>query len=729
MMSIGFATGGLERVRIDGSGNVQLSSGFLLLPQGTSTTPSLSFSGDTDTGIFAKESNILAFSTGGVERMRIDGSGNVQLSGFTLLPQGTSTTPSLTFANDTDTGIFAKDSNILAFSTGGTERLRLDSSGNALFTGFAFLPSGTSTTPSLAFTDDTDTGLFSKGNNILVFTTGGTERLRVDGGGNVGIGTTSPLALLDVNGVSAAGLGAVGAPSFAFRTNLNTGMWSSGTNTVNFSTGGSERMRIDSSGNVGIGTASPASLLHIALTTTFSATGGTITTSGGYTIHTFTSSGTFTPNGAGTVEYLVVGGGGGGGSLSENSVGAGGGGAGGFRTATGFAVTAQAYTITVGAGGSGAQTPTNGSDSVFGTITATGGGRGGYRASGAYTSGGNGGSGGGGISTSATPGGTGTSGQGFGGGNGNSGNAGGGGGGAGAVGTNSSTNAGDGGAGIASSISGASVTYAGGGGGGIHTTGSAGAGGSGGGGAGGAFNSTGNNATANTGGGGGGSGSGSGGTYPSSGGNGGSGIVIIRYLTNGAPLFNVLSTGNVGIGTATPGSKLSVAGTIESTSGGVKFPDATTQTTAATAQITTVRKTVDETVNNSATLQNDDELFLPMAANETWFFNLFIQHIGNSTADFKLTLTVPSGATINWNFSGVSYSEIDAFAVTDSVTTSGGSPGVNPGATNTGARIVPITGVVINGSTAGNLQLQWAQNTATAVDTKVLTNSYLEAHK
>ena len=36
---------------------------------------------------------------------------------------------------------------------------------------------------------------------------------------------------------------------------------------------------------------------------------------------------------------------------------------------------------------------------------------------------------------------------------------------------------------------------------------------------------------------------------------------------------------------------------------------------------------------------------------------------------------------------------------------------------------------VIEKGTAGNLQLQWAQDVATAVDTKVLTNSYLEAHK
>jgi hypothetical protein len=43
----------------------------------------------------------------------------------------------------------------------------------------------------------------------------------------------------------------------------------------------------------------------------------------------------------------------------------------------------------------------------------------------------------------------------------------------------------------------------------------------------------------------------------------------------------VLSGGNVGVGTASPGEKLTVAGTVHSTSGGYKFPDGTTQTTAA----------------------------------------------------------------------------------------------------------------------------------------------------
>lgn len=107
-------------------------------------------------------------------------------------------------------------------------------------------------------------------------------------------------------------------------------------------------------------------------------TDGTVTTDGDYKIHSFLADDTFTVGTTGdyeiidgTVEYLVVGGGGGGAYC--------GGGAGGFRTASGFAVTAQAYEITVGAGGAKSGTPgsiqgSSGGDSVFSTITSTGGG-------------------------------------------------------------------------------------------------------------------------------------------------------------------------------------------------------------------------------------------------------------------------------------------------------------------------------------------------------------------
>ena len=268
------------------------------------------------------------------------------------------------------------------------------------------------------------------------------------------------------------------------------------------------------------------------MTTTFSATGGTVTTSGSYTVHTFTSSGTFQASGNGEVEYLVIAGGGSGGAQHG-----GGGGAGGYRTATGLSVSTGAYTVTVGAGGAavaGNASPNNGnsgSNSVFGSVTSLGGGWGQGWTTGGTSGGGSGGSGGGASLNGA--GGAGTSGQGYAGGS-SSGsstfpNGGGGGGGSSSVGENSTnlSRAGNGGSGTASSITGSSVTRAGGGGGGSHSPYAIGTGGSGGGGNGGLGNTgVGVNATANTGSGGGGSGA-----NTAVSGAGASGIVIVRYLT------------------------------------------------------------------------------------------------------------------------------------------------------------------------------------------------------
>jgi len=294
------------------------------------------------------------------------------------------------------------------------------------------------------------------------------------------------------------------------------------------------------------------------------ATGGTITCSGDYRIHTFTGPGTFCVSGAGNplgstlVDYLVVAGGGGGGSTHGAGAGAG-----GYRESPGTAsgsysvsplgaapavalpVSVQGYPIDVGGGGAfcGSIQGANGGNSNFSSITATGGGGGAKGCNDATDNGKNGGSGGGSatgsaastigiIGTGNTPpvspsqgnnGGLGSS-------NATSYRSGGGGGGATAVGTgtpNPSEAANPGGAGATSSINGTPTARAGGGGGGSSNAPGTGFGGAGGGGEGG-YNcnpSSVRNGTTNTGGGGG----GSGGPAPSVGGIGGSGIVIIRY--------------------------------------------------------------------------------------------------------------------------------------------------------------------------------------------------------
>ena len=255
---------------------------------------------------------------------------------------------------------------------------------------------------------------------------------------------------------------------------------------------------------------------------------------------TLTNTNWTAPTGVTQVEVLVVAGGGG-------FNGGGGGGAGGLIYNAAYTVTpGSTYTVTVGAGGApsaaSVNLASNGSNSVFDTLNAVGGGGGNSRSvTGSILAGGSGGGGGSSQASTSQAAGSGTSGQGTNGGAGTapdlgSNAAGGGGGGAGTSGPiGTYILAGGGGNGLNFSITGTPTWYAGGGGGGTCVNGvNPAQGGLGGGGAGGISSSKpGTSGTAGTGGGGGGD---NGGGGP---GTGGSGVVIIRYAvtsTNTTPL-------------------------------------------------------------------------------------------------------------------------------------------------------------------------------------------------
>jgi len=337
------------------------------------------------------------------------------------------------------------------------------------------------------------------GNGIASSISGASVTYGGGGGGSSGDTGTG--------GSGGSGGGGGGAPSLSAGT-ANTGGGGGG-----------------GDGSTGAGAAGGSGIVIISYVGAQQFSGGVVTSSGGSTIHTFTTSGTLGPITTLSASYLIVAGGGGGGL----NLGAGGG-AGGLLSGSGLTIDPNStYVVTVGSGGS---SNTSGGNSLFSAFstTAVGGGAGAPIS----VTGTSGGSGGGGGGQTSSPGGSGTSGQGNAGGSGGSGTstnyASGGGGGAGAVGGNANNTgvSGAGGAGSASSISGTSTTYAGGGGGSVNAGSGNGAGGSGGGGAGGTAATSGTNGTANLGGGGGGGGNTS--TNPSAvGGSGGSGVVIISY--------------------------------------------------------------------------------------------------------------------------------------------------------------------------------------------------------
>lgn len=108
------------------------------------------------------------------------------------------------------------------------------------------------------------------GQNIY-FATGGSDRVTITGTGNMGINTATPDARLTVNGAASFGSGSASAPSITRAGDLNTGLWFPSADHVAISTGGAERWRIDSSGDIGIGTGSPSAKLEV--NGTFRATG------------------------------------------------------------------------------------------------------------------------------------------------------------------------------------------------------------------------------------------------------------------------------------------------------------------------------------------------------------------------------------------------------------------------------------------------------------------------
>lgn len=137
------------------------------------------------------------------------------------------------------------------------------------------------------------------------------------------------------------------------------------------------------------------------------------------------------------------------------------------------------------------------------------------------------------------------------------------------------------------------------------------------------------------------------------------------------------------------------------------------------------RATADTTKNASTTLGDVTGLAVTLEANATYVFDGYVAYSSGATPDIKFGWTVPSGVTGHWSLHGMGTSSswpgnIDSQHVTSySSTIPAGGDGTTPT-----LAVWPL-GYLVMDTTAGTVQLRFAQNTSNASDTTVLTGSWL----
>ncbi len=132
-----------------------------------------------------------------------------------------------------------------------------------------------------------------------------------------------------------------------------------------------------------------------------------------------------------------------------------------------------------------------------------------------------------------------------------------------------------------------------------------------------------------------------------------------------------------------------------------------------------VIKQEDEIVSNSSTMQDDDELKLDLLANRIYMVVIHLLTVVGTVPDFKSRLSIPTGATA---LKLDSVWRSNSFQSTLDWETDDFVQGVS------GTTAYTMWGRVIMGSTEGEIVLQWAQNTPTVEDTKILKGSTMVAH-
>jgi hypothetical protein len=229
-----------------------VSADHFLAGNGTAGAPAISFTAQTNKGIYTSGSNNVSIATGGTQRVSVDADGNLELkTGALIIPNGDVADASIQLATASNTGIYSSDPANLLIATAGTPALTIDN-GKVLVGASRVLEiqNGSVSSPTLCFANSLQSGLYRLGSN------------------DIGICTDAKLACeFNANQQIIGTANLVGTPTYAFSDSKSTGIYTDGIDNFAIGTAGNKRMGISSIGNVGIGT-NPATNVSVLISKT-----------------------------------------------------------------------------------------------------------------------------------------------------------------------------------------------------------------------------------------------------------------------------------------------------------------------------------------------------------------------------------------------------------------------------------------------------------------------------
>ena len=260
-----------------GSQTVQ-TTGIFSAALGAAATPSIAFTGDTNTGIYSPGADQVAISTNGTGRLFVASTGGVGVGvsnpGYRLDVQDSmnikidGSNLARIFFNGTSTRISYNDATgHLSFFTNSTERCYVGYNG-----AFSIISGGLNVSGGNIALSGGDRSIINNDANALIFGTNGTERMRLDSSGRLGLGTSSPSSLLHLSVATAASDGTKGVrisnpagTTAIFECGSSNDSYVGTTSGSDFSirTNNTPRVYVTNGGAVGIGTTSPGATLQI----------------------------------------------------------------------------------------------------------------------------------------------------------------------------------------------------------------------------------------------------------------------------------------------------------------------------------------------------------------------------------------------------------------------------------------------------------------------------------